>query len=32
MELLNDMALFVEVACWCRCNLDQLNRKVPIQY
>ena len=18
--------------CWCRCNLDQLNRKVPIQY
>lgn len=21
-----------ERACWCRCNLDQLNRKVPIQY
>ena len=19
-------------ACWCRCNLDQLNRKVLIQY
>ena len=24
---------FIEsLACWCRCNLDQLNRKVPIQY
>ncbi|WP_369882086.1 hypothetical protein [Acidovorax sp. HMWF018] len=21
-----------EAECWCRCNLDQLNRKVPIQY
>src|SRR3989344_3409707 len=22
----------LQLACWCRCNLDQLNRKVPIQY
>ena len=22
----------IKVKCWCRCNLDQLNRKVPIQY
>jgi len=31
-KLKSEDYIFPSRLCWCRCNLDQLNRKVPIQY